>query len=537
MLSSNFKYKRLLNHFENNKDKKWYEWLEFEKILDKPGKQGIVGMFKMKNEKLDKKSKKDNKTEDEPRYIFKISQNINFLAYHELTVMQGLNEVSQFCPHFCKGIGLIKADTEPTRKSKNPFNIKSKYPVEKELLLCEYIEKSSKFCNYIRNTNINEDVLYSIMKQVLMGINIAQKITKFTHYDLHSNNVMIKKCYKDLVFVYKLDDDNQFCVPTFGYYPIIIDYGFSYISDMEDGPLWTSLAHTEVGFMSDRFDWVADPKLFLITVSDEIKCKRGTRKAKKLRRIVRNIFAPLKIDVESGWDNVENKGAVDYVLEIFETCNNKSKIFEDYDYYCIDILQSLIILPLEEQDYSDIENIFQIFLNEWVKIENEISNEFYNLYILKEIVNIAREVRSLYMKTETKDIAINKFRQKVYEATEKVAKFCIPKNLHFEKFLCSLLILAQNIEGILYDIITSRMKVKQKEYDKMPLENLDQIYAALDVNLRDEYKYNNKTIFYIIDMVNKNNDFFEIPKDEINNINQLNNISRGCYVYDLYKNK
>ena len=25
-----------------------------------------------------------------------------------------------------------------------------------------------------------------------------------------------------------MDNDNQFCVPTFGYYPVIIDFGFSY---------------------------------------------------------------------------------------------------------------------------------------------------------------------------------------------------------------------------------------------------------------------------------------------------------------------
>ena len=62
----------------------------------------------------------------------------------------------------------------------------------------------------------------------------------------------------------------QHYIPTNGHYPVIIDFGFSYINDMKDGPLWPSMAHTCVGFMSDRFDWVADPKLFLVTVSGEI---------------------------------------------------------------------------------------------------------------------------------------------------------------------------------------------------------------------------------------------------------------------------
>lgn len=520
------KYDILLNHFEKNKNKQWKDWLTFEKILDKPGKQGIVGLFSIKDKSDDNSS---------PKYLFKISQSINFLAIHEIIIMQGLDKITGYCPHFCKGIGLIKADVEPDRKSKNPLQIKSKYAVEKEILLCEFIENSFKFYNYIHSSKVSEYVLYSLIKQVLMGINIAQKKTKFTHYDLHSNNIMVKKCNKDLVFLYKLDEENQFCVPTYGYYPIIIDYGFSYIEDMNDGPLWTSLAHTDVGFMSDRFDWVADPKLFLMSVSDEIKNERGSKNSKKLRRIVKNIFHPLKIDTDCGWDNVDKKGAVDYVLEFLDTCNTRSKIFEEYDYYCLDIIQSLIILPLEEQDYTNIDKTFKIFIKEWVKIENQISNEFYNLYILKEIVNSARDVRPYYLENDTKDKALSLFRQNIYDSLNKIAKFCIPKNLNYEKLLCSLLILSKNIEGILYNVITTRMNEKQKEYIKMPLQNLDQIYAAIDVNIKDNYIYNDKTVFYIIDMVEEKNEMFQIPKNEINNVNKINNISRGCYVYDLFK--
>ena len=46
-------------------------------------------------------------------------------------------------------------------------------------------------------------------------------------------------------------------------------------------------------FMSDRFDWVADPKLFLVTVSNEIRYKRKTKISLKLKHIVKNIFGNL----------------------------------------------------------------------------------------------------------------------------------------------------------------------------------------------------------------------------------------------------
>ena len=379
----------LFSFYEKHKNDPMSEWLEFHSTFKNPGKQGLVGLLKLKKEDI--------------KCVFKISQYINYLVQHESVVMKGLNEISRYCPHFCKSIGVIKCKIDPKcRKEGNPFNSHVKYPIEKEVLLCEFIDKSCKFYNYIRAIEkVQEKILYSTIKQVLMSITIAQKKKKFTHYDLHSENIMMKRCNKDLVFLYVIDEENQFCVPTFGHYPIIIDFGFSYIEDMDDGPLLPSMGHTDVGFMSDRFDWVSDPKLFLVSVSDELGYKRKSKKSKKLRRIVENIFHPLKLDWESGWDNYDKKSASDYVSSMIDGYNENSKIFEKYECYCLDIIQSLVILPIEQQSYENIEVSYKTFLKEWLKIENEISSPFYNLYILKGIVDLARELRAYYMDSNT----------------------------------------------------------------------------------------------------------------------------------------
>lgn len=524
MLTKFCNYNKLVDYYEKNKNKNWREWLSFDKIFNKPGKQGIVGLLKSKEDK-------------DIKYVFKMSQYMNHLVYHELVIMKGLSEISSYCPHFCKGVGYVTCDIDPNyKKSSNPFEIKNKYPIKKDILLCEFIDKSCKFYNYIRNKDVDENILYSIIKQVLMAITIAQKEKQFTHYDLHSFNVMIKKCKnKDVVFLYKLDDENQFCVPTLGYYPVIIDYGFSYISDMNDSPLWTSLAHTDAGFMSDRFDWVSDPKLFLVTVSDEIKNKRGTKKSKILRRVVKNIFNPLSIDWECGWDTIDEKGAADYVTDLLRTYNTGSKLFDDYDYYCIDLIQTLIILPLEEQDYSKIGESYKIFINEWIKIENEISNPFYNLYLLKELVDTARVVRADYMRSESRNDAINHFRQKIYKAINSITKFCVLKDMNFDILLCSVLVLSKNIEGLLYNVIKSQMADKEKEYKKLPLQSVEQIYAAISSNISDEYVYSENTNIVILDRNNKSCNIFKIPENEVENINSIHNMAKGTYIYDLFK--
>ena len=79
------KFKRI---FEKNKHKKWSEWLEYKSLFAKPGKQGVVGLLKTKHKEIE--------------CVFKLSQEIDNLAIHEHIIMEGLNEMMAYCPHFCK---------------------------------------------------------------------------------------------------------------------------------------------------------------------------------------------------------------------------------------------------------------------------------------------------------------------------------------------------------------------------------------------------------------------------------------------------
>ena len=524
-------FSSLLELYNKNKESKWMDWLKFEKTFEKPGKQGLVGVFRPKEEILSPIGKP-------LKFVFKISQYINYLVQHEYTVMKGLNDISPYCPHFCKSIGTILCEIDPSiRKTGNPFHITTKHPIEKEILLTEYIENSSKFYNYIKSDKIHENVIYSTIKQVLLAISIAQRKKRFTHYDLHSYNIMMKKCNKDVVFLYVLDENNQFCVPTYGHYPVIIDFGFSYISDLDEGPAWPSMAHTDVGFMSDRFDPIADPKLFLVTVSYELKKMRNNKKSNKFRTIIKNIFGKLNIDWESGWDTTEKKGASDFATEMLQGYSVRSNLFDNYDHYCIDLIQSLIILPMEEQKYSNIDISYKAFLDEFIKIEHEIGNPFYNLYILKGIVDVTREVRVDYLHPgKSREKAIKYFRESIYERVRCVANYCSPKGIKFEKMLCSLLCLSKNIEGVLYDVVESRMKIKEKEYKKLPLQTPEQIYGAIEINIPDKYIFNKNTTVFVMDCTTKNCSRLKITDDQCREINNTHTLSKGMLLYSLFKN-
>ena len=72
---------------------------------------------------------------------------------------------------------------------------------------------------------------------------------------------------------YILDDNTFYMVPTNGYCPKVIDYGFSYLDVVNNDSLTTSFLHTDIGYTNDRFDWITDAKLFLVSVKYQLEIK------------------------------------------------------------------------------------------------------------------------------------------------------------------------------------------------------------------------------------------------------------------------
>ena len=510
--------------FIKNKNKEWHEWLEFDTTFDKPGKQGLVGLLKLKE---------DNNI----KYIFKISQTINYLVEHESTVMDGLTEIAEWLPHFPLFFGKIKAYINPkNRKSGNPFVIdNARYKIKGDVLLCEYIQNSCKFYNYIKaNDKISSEILINSIKQILIAISIAQERKKFAHYDLHSNNIMMRACDKNLVLCYVIDDNNKIAIPTLGHIPVIIDFGFSYIENLDNGPCWPSMGHTEVGYFSDHFDWVMDPKLFLVSVSKEMQIKRKKdRKTKQLRNIVKNIFEPLNISWSCGWNKNEKISASDYVTDMVELHGKNSKIFTEYLHYSLDLIQTLIILPFKEKPYKNkIQNYYKLFVNEWIKIENQIKSPFFNLYILKELIDIARSLQKDYTHKNLQEKCENEFKVKLLECIDLHAKWFRTSKINFKVMLCSLYMLAQCIGGVFYDVMLCVKNKNNENYESMKVNTTLQIFAALDINFPSEYVYSNKTKVVLIDKTQK------IIKLNDSNIDLLNNshpLTHGTLLHNILK--
>ncbi len=524
---------------ENHKAPK--EWLKFQDAFPNQGKQGIVGLAT---------------TPSEHKVVYKMSQYIDFLAHHELLIMSDLERIN-WCPHFCKAIGGVLCEVPPDYKSKrnilsggSDINITPLAPIEKEVMLMEYIEDGFKLSSYIKSKSGKEDKIYSLIKQTLMAISVAQKECSFTHYDLHSNNVMVRDCDEDLCILYVIDEDNHFLVPTLGYYPTIIDYGFSYSSSLENSPLYASMGHTEVGFMSDRFDKFADPKLFLITVSGELDDYKRGAKSKAFSRCVKNMFAGLKIEWDCAWDKGVRCSASDYVRLMMKRVNMRgndtsssssdedkyrSRVFYEYDHYAVDLLQVLIDIPLKPRKYDMFDTACSAFFDEWTKLENVLSSPHYCLYILKGMVIAAKKIEKDYYSKdkEIRKDALIYFSRHITDLIHSVAKFCSPK-IHYEKLLCSMYCLARCIEGILYKAVQTRMEKKQKRYERLPLQTIEEMFVAIDVNIEDNYMFNKNTNILVVDRIQKKSYYISPSDEDISELNEYENLSRGGYLYEKY---
>ena len=499
------------------------DFLEFHSSFPRTGKQGVLGLL--------------NNTENNKKYVYKISQYLNFIVDQEHAVMEGLNEIRDFCPHFCKTYGKFKIlVSENYRTEDNPFDYDES--IESKSLLMENIDQSRKLYRYIKNDGVNPEIIMSIIKQTLIADIIAGEKLRFTHYDIHSNNIMVKKCPTNSVFFYILDENRTYLVPTYGYYPVIIDFGFSFNKNCENKPMYGALAHTNIGFIPSIYDQHADAKLFLTSVSYEMQKYKKSEISTKFRDLITNIYEKCEIDLECGWDNRDDNVSIsDQLLKKMSTQFKRSKFFKNQGHHIVDMLQVLVDLPLKSRRTTDtIDDMVSVLVTEFYKIEKEISSDFYNMYILKKIIESCVENRPLYLVKETREEAVSKFKNDILSAIDSLVKFCNPK-INWEKLLCSLLCLSKCIENLCYDKLKKLLSAKKTDYNKMRLRNTSEIYESIEANIPSHFFFDDETTVYVWDCINQRGYKTNLNEKMVNDLNDSHPFERGTILYEYLTSK
>jgi hypothetical protein len=534
----------------------------FLKMLNhKRGKQGHVGIV----------SRGDNDCE---QLLFKLSRNINYTIEHENIVTDDVNLLTTFCPFFPRKIAMNNTLIYSANEDVNPFsNTNPKRSVTtriyKNILYMEYLNNACKLSTVIRRgSKASIEQIMSLTRQVMLATWIGKSNIRLTHYDMHSDNIMVQQCPKQAVILYIHDEAHQYCMPTLGYYPIIIDFGFSYSKSVDSNACYSGLGHTDIGFTSNQYNDLADSKLFLVSLRDELKEERGEHPdVRKFQRIVKNMFNTMPLDWETGWDKIPNdRSALDVVTDIVRQHTNGSgstsassdhgsgfasdnasgfasdnasdngsddlgdkSIFTTFDYDCFEIIQGLTTIPLPSEDKFSMNSFmgaYNVFITEFKKIELIVRGSYYLLYILKVIVDAARNVQARFLKPEHHDDALSRFYHEINTHIATIAQFFTPKGLHYEKMLVSLLIVSEQVGALMCKAINARETTKAENTRKLPLADLEHMFECIDANIPIKYTFTPDSIIFVMNNITKT--FTQAPIQlSKHNLNVLNSASSG----------
>jgi hypothetical protein len=207
----------------------------------------------------------------------------------------------------------------------------------------------------------------------------------------------------------------------------------------------------------------------------------------------------------------------------------------------MDILQSLIQLPLSPRidgSLRELRKAYKVFVYEFSKIETQINNTFYSLYIFRNMVNIINNIRELYVNPNTREKAVGIFQDEIFDQVNKIAKFCNLKNVNYENLLCSILAFSEQLEYHIYTELTEWMQRKMAMYNNLEIKCIEHMYTILDMNFKDSYKFNKNTNVHIFNIPQKTHDvvdLIDIDDEMLEYINKLPQFSKGAYIYSLVK--
>lgn len=154
---------------------------------------------------------------------------------HEFAVGMKLNQLRDLIPNFVITLGGFSCMSDPTldKLCDRPVR-KGVDAQEMQYIMLEYIEGQT-FKKYMSDPSISIQHIISGIAQVSLGLLYSQEKVGFTHYDLHTDNVLVSNvtpAYQlPSLYVYKIGKE-EFKVPAF-LNCTFIDYGDSHVEGMK----------------------------------------------------------------------------------------------------------------------------------------------------------------------------------------------------------------------------------------------------------------------------------------------------------------
>lgn len=452
------------------------KWFDFVRCFKSKGVYGIVGLLRLKrNDRL---------------VFFKISTDYSNNIKHEYNVLESLSDDG--FPHFCKLYGCmdINLSTDFIRKPYR-FSIfhESDETLPKTIMLTEVVNKTT----FHRVSHVcDKNILVSLILQVLVCLEIAQRKCDFTHYDLHTSNILVQDCEYDLVIVYDVLGV-KLAIPTYGKYIKIIDTGISYSKSVDGGQMFCNTDNNDHGFQTTVFDRLCDSHHFLVSALYSIEDKSDGYSS--LFNKIKIIFRRLPILKKSGWKKLPVDVTKNLIHRIREDCLEYKKydIFRENSRNTIEILNGLITLPHRYSDYGNtFDNCFTPFMEEFSSMINvENFSEHDSLFTLDCIVKNIVKYRDDYNNIES-------FKKSVVLDISTVINDGINFDVDYEKILLSGIVLSGVLESNYKELISENVNYINGLYGETHVKSPIDLVRYISRNMTPSYTADKNTLFYII---------------------------------------
>lgn len=507
--------------------------------------------------------------------VFKIPKHVGFAAEHEFNVMYNLNNIRSYCPNFCNTFGMLRlpigltelysdseseGDSEDDSESesenklqRNPFELENSGNTLATVLFVEYIGdiktmKSVSFDKFLDKNMFDTKLVYSQLCQILLALETAQISDKFTHYDLHLDNIYMKKCNKDKVIVYVIKD-KQYTIPTYGYYPVIIDMGISYIDVFEGHQMTSHTDHYKYGFQSALFDRLNDVHHLMFAFRHNIfsnvlyrvsKFKNQPKKYdelfKKYKFIlnkIKKIFSPIRIHRRHGWKilKYDIQDQIEKFIEKNTDCF-KIKGFDDVSDKFLSILNGLIILPFKATniDEKEFRTSMEYIVKEVMKFDHgEHQEDDLNVHdTLKQFVVAYVSNQSDKQSIDEKQTNKINYKQLWENIKRTLSKEVKGKTADMEGLFKHFKVVSLFLSGFYYKLTQEHAEIINEAYKKIdiksPIDMVDYIYK----NCNMHYTADKNTEFVIHD-INKKSIYTGVCKD-VSGINKALMVNKGKFV-------
>ena len=531
--------------------------LQHYKTFNEETSQGVVGLLRPLNRQNEnKKVFRLNQTtfpisatdyffiEDEPTrpiYVFKIPKEVNTLVDHEYKIAKDMEELSIYLPHFNRifevqrNVKCYIPDNQ--KKSKNMVNYDpfERYNCIRDVSIIEYIPSKLTLLKYIKETNFlgcTEPLLH----QLILALFIAQQEKNFTHYDLHLENVLLRRCSKRTFFWYKFLYEGamiQRLIYTNGYFPVLFDYGFAYSKGLESTSYNNSLFFTNKGYTPFMFDEINDFKTLMVRLAYIRNCPKKFKNMAN-DKFLRSNELKIKFDQETGWIKTTISSAARVVCKKLEKTiikldpNYKDNFIHHELDDIVELFGILIKLPIKAESTFQIKNLDNVvgtFLREWKKID-----DWFRSTVTDDKLNILKrtfETINQLISDEEEDIQ-HKFKLKMFEIFDDFGDFINIENLNYGQFLSSIVGISNFIEYIVYGEI--------QRYKKIVNYNMDSWTTMTEfedlVSTNEPYQFQVSDSIVLFDCVEKSTSSFELK--DIDVLEALNSCANVKVQIDLF---